>query len=85
MLFSSIKKLIESGIRDKIWSKHKLTNKQVYISKSHLNSKYNFMPHKDCLGEGLDALGMENVVGIFAGLGIAFLLTLFIFVSEFVW
>ena len=26
----SIKKLIESGIRDKIWYKHKLTNKQVY-------------------------------------------------------
>ena len=30
-------------------------------------------------------MGMENVVGIFGGLGIAFILTLVILVSEFVW
>ena len=79
----SIKKLIESGIRDKIWYKHKLTNKQVYSLIQSTECIY--LNIKDCLGGGLDALGMENVVGIFGGLGIALILTLIIFVSEFVW
>ena len=79
----SIKKLIESGIRDKIWYKHKLTNKQVYSLIQSTECIYLII--KDCLGGGLDALGIENVVGIFGGLGIALILTLIIFVSEFVW
>ena len=83
MFLFSIKKLIESGIRDKIWYKHKLTNKQVYSLIQSTECIYLII--KDCLGGGLDALGMENVVGIFGGLGIALILTLMIFVSEFVW
>ena len=77
--FPSLKKMIESGVINNIWSKYKVKPPEV---KSYYKSLNLLLALKNCLGTGIDALALENVIGIFILLAGALGAALVIFVVE---
>ena len=77
--------MIENGVIDNMWRKYKAAQPKVIIYESqfmyHVDLKRIF---KDCLGSGLDALGMENVLGIFMCMFAAIVISLIIFIFCFI-
>ena len=74
--------MLERGIISGIWEKYKVKTPEVET----LNTKILMRKEKntqDCLGTGLEAMGFENLLGIFLILIFGALLSAFILLFEY--